>query len=767
MSPRNRSRSHARWLPGKRRQRLALILVTLSLGLGAPVSVASNQVANDPRLHRYAHWAIPVFLIGSALTFVAGVVLYMLDRPAEGFLPPSPMEGTNRERMLGRVRRQIEDLLWRLPGEPSPIELGQTGRPDLVAAGRPLFVERLERLTQPLSIRRVFGIADEALLILGAPGAGKSQLLAELARDLLKRAERNPTLPIPVIVNLASWATHRHSALAEWLIEELADRYQVPRRLGQSWLNNGQLMPLLDGLDQMPFTHQLACVTAINGFRAEHGFIPLAVCCRQANYEELEKADTQLLLNGAIILQPPTRQQVYDYLEEAGTPLPIVRAALEGDESLWEILQSPLMLSVVARTYQQQPAALLPTTGTLEERRQRLFDAYVDAMLTRQRTQPASTKWKPGDPYQRIQVLCWLNWIAQAMLSHNQSQVRLDRLQPTWLLKRTKQQMVAWAPRVLVCPIVVFLVFWSAEPIGQVAGLLAISALRGNEVRPAEQVEWSWPGTWTFLRTNRLVLLALMGFGISYGMGGVTVASWYSDPGYMQDVSGAHEILFGPYASHQHHRRLILLLLGLLLTLLWWLLMALAILLWRGLSIRLRPTSVSPNEGIRRSAKHALTIGLTAGVAIGLGNSLFSNVNHALISVVVSWLRGWDLPASLSFLLNTRLIEIGSEAPAVITIGLCVGLAVGGYACLQHLILRTLLVQDGCIPWRCVRFLNYAADRVLLRKVGGAYEFIHPWFQERFAAIPAEPAICKITPAITEQGSAPDIDDNSQPIHPM
>ena len=66
-------------------------------------------------------------------------------------------------------------------------------------------------------------------------------------------------------------------------------------------------------------------------------------------------------------------------------------------------------------------------------------------------------------------------------------------------------------------------------------------------------------------------------------------------------------------------------------------------------------------------------------------------------------------------------------------VGLVVGLNAGGQACLKHLALRLLLVRSGSIPWNYVKFLDYAAERILLRKVGGGYTFLHRMLLEYFA----------------------------------
>jgi predicted NACHT family NTPase len=88
------------------------------------------------------------------------------------------------------------------------------------------------------------------LLILGAPGAGKTTLLLMLARELLDRAERDAGHPIPVIFNLSSWAEKRLS-LAAWMVDELNKQHDVPRAMAEVWIEDDQVLPLLDGLDEV------------------------------------------------------------------------------------------------------------------------------------------------------------------------------------------------------------------------------------------------------------------------------------------------------------------------------------------------------------------------------------------------------------------------------------------------------------------------------------------------------------------------------------
>ena len=60
--------------------------------------------------------------------------------------------------------------------------------------------------------------------------------------------------------------------------------------------------------------------------------------------------------------------------------------------------------------------------------------------------------------------------------------------------------------------------------------------------------------------------------------------------------------------------------------------------------------------------------------------------------------------------------------------------------CLKHFGTRFCLVFNGSTPWNYVRFLDYAAERILLRKVGGGYIFIHRMLLEYFAARYVDPS---------------------------
>ncbi len=294
--------------------------------------------------------------------------------------------------------------------------------------------------------------AGNGLLILGEPGAGKSMLLYDLAQALLSRAERNEQHRLPVILNLFSWATSR-LPLETWFVGELHLRYLIPRQLSQRWEQQGKLLLLLDGLDEVAGSARDACVEAINTYHSVR-LVPLVVCSRQGEYEALAE---QLTLQSAVVAQPLATEQVKAYLKDAGRPFAAVRKVVDTNIVLRGLLTTPLMLSVVALTYRDTAVKDLPQLGTPEQQQQQIFEHYIERMLGRPTTRGYFT------PQQTRQ---WLTWLAQRMQQFSLTEFYLEWLQPTWLATERAQAYYTWFFR-LVFGLVFGLV---GGPVGELLG---------------------------------------------------------------------------------------------------------------------------------------------------------------------------------------------------------------------------------------------------------------------------------------------------------
>src|SRR6266545_382356 len=320
-----------------------------------------------------------------------------------------------------------------------------------------------------------------------------------------------------------------------------------------------------------------------------------------------------------------------------------------------------------------------------------LFDAYITAMFGRRTTEAS---------YTRQQTTQCLSWLAGQMVAHNQTLFYIEQMQPDWLPYR-QQRAYTFRVRLLsglgvgmgVALVGGLLGGLLGGPVfgplvgligGLVGGLLGgliadeLSAWlferqRGwswNRILVAETIHWDWSSIWEWLAGLLLV-------GIIIGR---YVVGW---------VGG---LLAGLVSG---------LLVGLFVEL-------------RRATIEPREeigTTMTPNQGIRRSARAALHFGLGVGLRVGLafvlGGELGVGIHGGLTSGLVSGLVA----------------------------GLVSGLAYGGRTVLQHYMLRWLLYRNGSLPLRLVPFLGYCVDRIFLRRVGGGYIFVHRLLLEHFAGL--------------------------------
>ena len=638
-------------------------------------------------------------------------------------------------------------------------------------------------------ITQVYNNAGGELLILGAPGSGKTMLLLELARDLLDRAEQDERSPLPVVFNLSSWAIKRQPLL-DWLIEELNSKYQVPRKRAQAMVHANQILPLLDGLDEVAPQDRTSCIRIINDYRKEHGFLPLVVCSRSADYLALT---TRVLLRKAVVIQPLSDQQVNSYLTQAGEPLQALRVALYRDPSLRELTHIPLMLNVLAMTYYNVPIVdVLHATSSVDRIRQ-VFEHYMKRMLVH------------GEDYVFQDARQWLSWLAKQLKQRNQTVFYIERMQPDWLEER--QRIRRLYPRVVFGLIVgllgtvglgscwrSFLAYNSylkstlSNKLFYLIGLTIILGLANGSIlglvngflyKEVDDEPTSYRRWWRQARTRiiRSVLNGLLiGLLVGYPEG---LILWYGNPDNGMPLSDAllltsgfiglsSGLLYGLIEGLLHiqmtnirptetlawlwtnmGRDLVKFLsLGLLYSLLVEILLGL--LLWvinkgtffdnllallqfalvcvpffallgvllggftGGVSSDIldEKNFTTPNQGIRHSARYSIQVGImTLSIIVGA----------ALLIAIPSGMT--------NFLLASFGLTFG---PLIVMVS---ALRAGGIACIQHFVLRWLLWRDKKMPWNYPRFLDYAAKRILLRKVGGGYMFVHRLLLEYFASL--------------------------------
>jgi DNA polymerase III delta prime subunit len=606
----------------------------------------------------------------------------------------SAREERHRRDLLKRVKNDwIKDVLKRSLNDKVLIELGLEERGDAVYNRQGIELQISGHPNRPLppgtKIVDVFDELGPTLLIMGKPGSGKTTMLLELARDTIARAEEEPIHEIPVVFNLSSW-TDPKQPIADWLVDELNTNYDIQKKIASDWIEHNDLLLLLDGLDEVLPERREACARAINDFRSrDPGRAPLVICCR---IEEYEAIPTRLNLENAICLQPLTEKQVDDYLYRLGQELTALRMALKDDQILYELAQTPLMLSIMILAYGGMSVHDLQPPETIDARRKHIFDNYVERMFNPRKHRTLLDYPEIGSTHDRKQddrrfskeeTIHWLSWLARRMSQHGQTVFLIERMQPDWLPTRAQQIVtVGTAAMVGLLGGLIFGLF-----VGMVGGLLVgiiFGLLTGQmfmqygyskNIRPVERLRLSWL---EMLYSLFIGLLAGMVVGMVVG------------------------IMFG---------LLIGIVVGMVVGLIFGLLTGMSSGVVEQEEI---VTRKFPNDGVHRSARSALFFGLLGGLLFGMVVGLLFGIKSGLIDGLFVGFWFW------------------------LFFGPVTWLRYGGRACIQHIVLRIMLWRGGSAPLNYVRFLDCAAGRIFLRKVGGGYIFVHRLLLEYFASLEPE-----------------------------
>ncbi|HEY4385676.1 MAG TPA: helix-turn-helix domain-containing protein, partial [Ktedonobacteraceae bacterium] len=345
------------------------------------------------------------------------------DELLESFIHLSEKQ-QDRLRMLDKVHRiWIKGLLEKSLQNDAEIELALCEQPDVVETSWRQYLQTVPHpLEESPSSFRIFDAYENAqgkLLILGEPGSGKTTLLLQLTRILLANARHDISFPIPVIVSLSSWAEKR-LPIAKWLVAELSAKYHIPLALSQQWMDQDQLLPLFDGLDEVDSSCYSTCVEELNIYLKEHGLVPTVICSRSSEYLS---QPTRLLLQGAVLVQPLTEKQIAIYLSNTRGQHQGINDIFSDNSELQGLARTPLMLRILSTTYGNSSVVTTNTVNGLDIQQQALA-TYILQMFKRR---------TPDVRYDLQQTIKYLQWLAQQLRRYNQSAFYIEFMQFDWL----------------------------------------------------------------------------------------------------------------------------------------------------------------------------------------------------------------------------------------------------------------------------------------------------------------------------------------------
>jgi ABC-type multidrug transport system fused ATPase/permease subunit len=224
------------------------------------------------------------------------------------------------------------------------------------------------------------------------------------------------------------------------MIEQMERKYYISSDVSTYWIDQLQILPLLDGLDEVNSDYRELCIQQINQWlQSDFSPLHLVVCSTVEGYYYCQ---SKLQLNGAILLRPLTPAQIRDYLLQARSRE--LWNGIEDDENLMKLAQKPLFLTMMALAYEEILLASWKRLPSIEEQTRYLFNAFIRRQITQNREGLNST-----DSYSLEQIRQGLEWIAQRLEAEKMTEFLVDEIPANWLKETEEERTYRWRTQLI------------------------------------------------------------------------------------------------------------------------------------------------------------------------------------------------------------------------------------------------------------------------------------------------------------------------------
>ncbi len=230
-----------------------------------------------------------------------------------------------------------------------------------------------------------------------------------------------------MLFSLASWDPHTQLRVQDWLAGQLTQTYPDLRAFGsdvaQKLVDQGRLLPVLDGLDEIPAERRSEVIGRLNA--SLHLDTGVIVTSRSTEYTETVRAYDVLTAAAVIEPEPLTPREVTTYLKALlprqlddswQTVLTALRDGTAG--ALAEVVASPLglwLLRIVHIDGRRDPQPLIdpgryPDAAALQHH---LLEELIPATIRSRQSLPSGKDpLRPAHDHDPEQVRQWLTTLA-------------------------------------------------------------------------------------------------------------------------------------------------------------------------------------------------------------------------------------------------------------------------------------------------------------------------------------------------------------------
>ncbi|MFD9942635.1 MarR family transcriptional regulator [Nonomuraea sp. NPDC059023] len=607
-------------------------------------------------------------------------------------------------------------VLWRLSTDETlmshPRLVTAEAEPDFT--GRSDDIERLAKAFQALARRR--------LVITGAAGMGKTTLAVQLLLHLLSvreadkaRAAPGEIVPVPVLLPVSSWDLDAHPHLQDWLAVRLVQDYpalaapEFGPGAAAALVNGGHILPVLDGLDEIPDDARARVIAALNASLSARD--QLILTSRSAEFATAVSAAGRPLTAAVIIipqLLTPADAAGYlrsclpDALPDAWEPVLTALTAGPAPAGLARMATTPLGLWLIRTVYVTPDADPAPLTGPLgsdyHALRSHLFDRLIPKLIeTRLPSSNPAEHFRPRRHYDPGQVAQWLGYLA-----HHLDKTGTRELDWSHLRKSVRGPLHGVRIAVGICGGLVFGFGFGFEfslkvglilmiPGGVLGGLLfGLSEELHPEPTHANLRIRGRIGR--FAREFRLALRLTAVVGIVIAL----AVAFIVGPVAALTVALVYPIVTGLAFGYT----------GLIAE--------------PSATARASTPSSTLNGDLKMTGAHTLAVGLTVGITFGLTFGPAAGFGAAI---------AFGLTGGLGTSLK---IPLPRRQGFIVTVPF--GFRELGTAAVTYLTTIAMLRAKRRLPRRLMRFLDDAHRLGLLRTVGPVYQFRHAELHDRLSA---------------------------------